>query len=273
MPTGQWQRRAKPNSAPSYRRPRPAKSLACRGGVPEGRQVGAVARFGAVPRTRFDAILHGMTTIRLLPSPEADAVVAELGFASFYDGFIVRLQSLNVGKVVPRVGEEFPDFSLPDASGRYRSIKQLQDGRPLVISFNRGRWCPYCVHELQSWAAALPALEELGGKLIVVAGETGVGAGAIQDIIGPSATALCDVDHGAALACGLAFPIGGDLKRRYLEIGINLAAIYGSDGGFLPIPATFVVGGDGKIRYAHVDPDFRQRPEPLDIVALIAAMR
>lgn len=229
--------------------------------------------FGAVPPAHFDAILHGMTTIRLLSSPDADAAVAGLGFASFYDSFIARLQGLNVGKVVPRVGEAFPDFSLPDSSGRYRSIKQLQDARPLVISFNRGRWCPYCVYELQSWAAAVPALEELGGKLIVVAGETGEGAGAIQEIIGPSATALCDVDHGAALACGLAFPIGQELKRRYLAIGIDLAAIYGSDGGFLPIPATFVVGGDGNIRYAHVDPDFRVRPEPKDIVAFIAAMR
>ena len=75
------------------------------------------------------------------------------------------------------------------------------------------------------------------------------------------------------MACGLAFPIGQELKRRYLAIGIDLAAIYGSDGGFLPIPATFVVGGDGNIRYAHVDPDFRVRPEPKDIVAFIAAMR
>lgn len=214
-----------------------------------------------------------MTTVRLQSSPEAGAAIAELGFASVYERFIARLQSLNVGKVVPRVGEEFPDFSLPDASGRYRSIKQLQDGRPLVISFNRGRWCPFCVQELQSWAAASPALEELGGALIVVAGEIGEGASAIQDIIGPSATLLCDVDHGAALACGLAFPVGEDLKRRYLEIGLDLAAIYGSDGGFLPIPATFVVGEDGNIRYAHVDPDFRLRPEPQDIVALIAAMR
>lgn len=214
-----------------------------------------------------------MTSIRLQSNPEAEATIAHLGFKSVYESFVARLQSLNVGKVVPRVGEEFPNFSLPDVSGRYRSIQQLQDGRPLVVSFNRGRWCPFCVHELQCWAAASTALEEVGGRLIVVAGETGEGASAIQDIIGPSATLLCDVDHGAALASGLAFPVGEDMKRRYLEIGLDLAVIYGSDGGFLPIPATFVVGEDGNIRYAHVDPDFRLRPEPLDIVEFIAAMR
>ena len=174
---------------------------------------------------------------------------------------------------MPRVGEAFPNLALPDASGRYRSILQIQDGRPLVISFNRGRWCPFCVHELQCWAAASAALVEAGGTLIVVAGEIGEGASSIQDMIGPSATLLCDVDHGAALACGLAFPVGDDLKRRYLEIGIDLAAIYGSDGGFLPIPATFVVGEDGNIRYAHVDPDFRMRAEPMDVVEFVAAMR
>lgn len=214
-----------------------------------------------------------MTIIRLQSNVEAQAEVASLGFNSAYESFIARLQALQIGKVVPRVGEAFPNLALPDASGRYRSILQIQDRRPLVISFNRGRWCPFCVHELQCWAAASAALVEAGGTLIVVAGEIGEGASSIQDMIGPSATLLCDVDHGAALACGLAFPVGDDLKRRYLEIGIDLAAIYGSDGGFLPIPATFVVGEDGNIRYAHVDPDFRMRAEPMDVVEFVAAMR
>ncbi len=231
-----------------------------------------IKRFGAVTLARFDAILHGMNTTRLQPNPEAKAAVAALGFASVYDDFVARLQSLNVGKLAPRVDEAFPDFSLPDASGRYRSLEQLRDGGSLVISFNRGLWCPFCVHELQSWAAASPALENAGGRLIVVAGETGEGASAIQDMIGPGATLLCDVDHGAALACGLAFPVGEEMKRRYLAIGLDLAATYGSDGGFLPIPATFVVGEEGIIRYAHVDADFRLRPDPLDVVAFLTAM-
>lgn len=213
-----------------------------------------------------------MTTIRLQRNPEADAVVAALGFASVYDDFVAHWQILNAGAVMPGVDDAFPDFALPDASGRYRSIQQLQAGRPIVLSFNRGLWCPFCVHELQSWAAASSALEDVGASLVVVTGEIGDGASAVQDVIGPKATLLCDVDHGAALACGLAFPVGEEFKRRYLEIGIDLAAIYGSDGGFLPIPATFVVGEDGRIRYAHIDPDFRLRPEPLDVVAFIAAM-
>jgi peroxiredoxin len=213
-----------------------------------------------------------MTTIRAQSSPEAEAATVEAGLEALYETFVTRLRSLNVGDTAPRVGEQFPNLSLPDASGRYRSIQELQERRPLVVSFNRGRWCPFCVHELQSWAAAAPALQEAGGKLIVVAGETGKGASAIQNLIGSSATLICDVDHGAALACGLAFPLSEEMKSRYLEIGIDLAAIYGSDGGFLPIPATFVVDGDGTIRYSHVDPDFRLRPEPLDIVGMLAAM-
>lgn len=213
-----------------------------------------------------------MATIRLQSAPEAEAAIAVLGFTNVYDGFVARLYGLDVGKLTPRVNEAFPNFTLPDVSGRYRSIEQLLDGRPIVISFNRGRWCPFCVAELQSWADALPALEDAGARLIVVTGEIGEGASAIQDMIGPKATLLCDVDHGAALTCGLAFPVGEEMKRRYLEIDLDLAAIYGSDGGFLPIPATFVVGEDGKIRYAHVDADFRLRPEPRDVVAFIAAM-
>lgn len=214
-----------------------------------------------------------MTTIRLQSNHEAEVVVADLDFGSIYESFVARLQRLNVGNAAPRAGEAFPNFSLPDSAGRYRSIEQLQAGRPLVISFIRGRWCPFCVHELECWAASSPSLAKVGARLVLVAGEIGEGASAIQEIIGPAATLLCDVDHGAALACGLAFPVGEEIKRRYLEIGIDLAAIYGGDGGFLPVPATFVVGEEGAIRYAHVDPDFRLRPEPLDIVDFIAAMR
>ena len=225
------------------------------------------------PARTFRRYPAGMTTIRLQSNPEAEVIVADLNFGSVYESFVARLQRLNVKKAAPRVDEAFPNFSLPDAAGRYRSIQQLQDGRPLVISFIRGRWCPFCVHELQCWAASSPALEKVGGRLVLVAGEIGEGASAIQEIVGPSATLLCDVDHGAALACGLAFPVGEEIKRRYLGIGIDLAAIYGSDGGFLPIPATFVVGEEGNIRYAHVDPDFRLRPEPVDIVEFVAAMR
>ena len=88
----------------------------------------------------------------------------------------------------------------------------------------------------------------------------------------PHAIVLCDVDHGVALAAGLACHLSAELNDLYLKAGLDLATIYGSGGGFLPIPATFVIDRDRMIRYAFVDPDFRYRANPPDVVRFLDAM-
>lgn len=191
----------------------------------------------------------------------------------FYDEFVGGLRAIGIGSGAPRVGERFPDLSLPDARGAYRTLASLLEGGPLVLSFNRGGWCPYCMHELRSWADALPALREAGGALAVVTGEVGGRAARLEALFDGGATLLCDVDHGAALASGLAFHIGPGLQRRYDESGLHLADLYGSNGGFLPVPATFVIDPGGIVRYAFADPDFRVRAEPDEVVAAVAKLR
>jgi len=84
---------------------------------------------------------------------------------------------------------------------------------------------------------------------------------------------LCDVDHGAALATGLAFHVEDEMKERYRAFGLDLGAIYGSDGWFLPVPATYVIDGRGTVRFAHADADFRVRADPRDVAALAVELR
>jgi peroxiredoxin len=189
-----------------------------------------------------------------------------------YDEFVARLRALEVGARAPRVGDRFPEIALPDYRGRYRTLAGLLAGGPLVISFNRGGWCPYCVSELESWRAALPGLEDAGGKLAIVTAELGGRSQALGDIVGPDAVTLCDVDHGLALELGLAFHVGPTLIAAYRESGIDLNELYGGAAGLLPVPATFVVRVDGIIEYAFVDPDFRLRAEPEDVVRIVASL-
>ena len=211
-----------------------------------------------------------MTLVRTVSRPAADP--EELAWEPVYDRFVQQLVALGAGGNAPRIGDPFPDFSLPDPQGVYRSLGELVSEGPLVLSFNRGGWCPYCSHELSGWGEATSALKAAGGRLVVVSGELGQGASALKVMAGEDALVLCDVDHGVALASGLAFHLSAELNALYLDIGLDLATIYGSGGGFLPIPATFVIDRDRVIRYGFVDPDFRYRAYPPDVVRLLAAM-
>lgn len=186
-----------------------------------------------------------------------------------YDDFVGRLVMLEAGKTAPEVGTVFPPFALPDHQGRYRSLEDMYADGPLVISFNRGGWCPYCVHEVESWRDAVPALESAGAKLVIIAGEVSNRNDALTNLVGDKAIVLNDVDHGATLGLGLAFYAGPELIARYYECGLDLSEIYGTCSGILPIPATFVLDRQGVVQFAFVEPDFRVRAEPSDAIEVV----
>jgi peroxiredoxin len=196
-----------------------------------------------------------------------------LEWQELYDEFTTRLNSLSVGKQAPQLGSKFPPVALPNHLGQYRDVADLYQSGPLVISFNRGSWCPYCVHELESWRDNLSALVGAGGTLVVIAGEVSGRGEALAEIFNNKVEILCDVEHGAALSLGLAFQAGDELLHRYLECGLDLSDIYGTQSGILPIPATFVVDRQGIVRFAFVDPDFRVRAEPADVIAVVETLR
>lgn len=185
------------------------------------------------------------------------------------DAFVARKRALGAGALAPTLGSAFPPLSLPDIQGRYRNLADLHADGPIVVSFNRGGWCPYCQLELKSWRDALPALTAAGGALVVVAGVVG---GQMSDLVPDQVTMLSDVDHGAALALGLAIHAGFDVIERYRKSGLDLAGHYGSASGFLPIPATFVIDQHGIVQYAFVNPDFRIRAEPADVIAVVQGL-
>lgn len=189
-----------------------------------------------------------------------------------YDAFVARLRATGVGSHAPSVGARFPEFALPDDHGRYRTFAELRREGPLVLSFNRGGWCPYCRAELAGWGERTGALANAGGRFVSVAAETGGRAEQLHELVGAEAEVLCDVDHGLALAVGLAFHCDSDLQRRYLACGLDLAEIYGGGGWFLPVPATFVIDTRGIVRYAFVEPDFRHRADPDIVIAVVKAV-
>lgn len=189
------------------------------------------------------------------------------------DRLIAKLRERHVGATAPKINEPFPDFTLPNSKGVYVELQELLGRGPLVLSFMRGRWCPYCEKELLSWHEAIPRLEAEGGHFVGVSAEVGGLAESFRCDIAPEADMLCDVDHGLAMALGLTFPVDEELHQRYLEAGIDLAAIFGNAGRILPIAATYVIDSDGIVRYAFDDPDFRVRADPAVVIAVVEALR
>ncbi|WP_296173146.1 redoxin domain-containing protein [uncultured Brevundimonas sp.] len=185
-----------------------------------------------------------------------------------YDSLVERLVRLRVGRNAPKVGTAFPAFTLPEASGALRPLRDLLD-RPVVVSFVGGGGCPFCLEMLAAWKETLPDLINAGGRLLILTGDSGLAVRGDHAVSG-MVDVLIDTDHGLALASGVVFHVGPELARRHRDAGLDLKHIYGSDAGLLPISAIFVLDLDGVIRHAHVDPDFRRRP---DLAAVISAVK
>jgi peroxiredoxin len=189
-----------------------------------------------------------------------------------YDAMITRLRQSGATEAAPKPGDLMTDFALADAKGKLRRLSDLAAEGPVVVSFNRGSWCPYCEAEVGSWAEQAEVLRQAGARLVIVTPEAGGRMMALAELAGDRAVVLCDLNMGVALRNGLAFPVGRQVLDQFLADGFDLAEVNGTASGFLPVPATFLVGQDRVVRFAFVDPDFTHRAEPADVLAALAAM-
>ena len=130
---------------------------------------------------------------------------------------------------------------------------------PVVVSLNRGHWCPYCRLELRALARASEQLQGRGVSIVSIVPESGAFVARLVDAQSLPFTVLSDIDLGYALSIGLVVWVGAELTASYRAFGIELPRYHGNDSWFLPIPATFVVGEDRRIRGTYVNVDFRRR--------------
>jgi peroxiredoxin len=182
---------------------------------------------------------------------------------------IEQLRMLQIAEHSLGVGEALPDFALPDAAGRVVTSDELLDRGPLVLAFFRGGWCPYCDAALRALERVRPAFEELGAVLVGVSPLRGEELRRAAEEKELRFTLLSDPDAGFARLCGVRYEVGGDHVGFYRRHGIDLPALHAGAGWQLPIPATYVVGSDGVVRYAFADPDWTRRAAPDELVAVV----
>ncbi len=169
-------------------------------------------------------------------------------------------------------GDAAPAFNLPNAKGETVSSGDLLAKGPLVISFYRGGWCPYCNAELRALQQALPELSRLGASLVAVSPETPDHSLSTSEKNELAFEVLSDLGNQTARAFGLVFTLPDALRPIYEKFGIDLEASNGDDTFQLPVPATFVIDRAGIVRRAFVDADHTQRLDPVDVVAALKAI-
>jgi peroxiredoxin len=169
-------------------------------------------------------------------------------------------------RILP-VGAVAPEFTLPDASGRpVRSADLLALG-PLVLNFFRGRWCAYCVTELEAWRDLYPSLREAGALLAAIGPQTARQSDFMVGQHGLPFPVLTDAGCAVAEQFGLAYTIPQYHRDYYRSILVNIPFVNGDQTWRLVLPATYVLARDRRILYAQAHADFRVRPEPEEAMA------
>lgn len=171
-----------------------------------------------------------------------------------------------------KAGDRAPPLTLPHSTGGVMSLAgAIKDG-PVVLSFYRGGWCPYCNLELRALQKALPDFTALGASLIAVSPQTPDQSPSTAEKNDLAFAVLSDTGSSTAKAYGIAFDLAEELRPIYTKFGQALPDRNGDDSWVLPLPATYVIDRDGIIAFAYVDVDYRNRLEPATITATFAAL-
>ena len=206
---------------------------------------------------RLDSLAQA---VRRLNPPFADAV----------DRLVARLQQCGAGESAPHVGEPLPPFQLPDEAGHVVSLDELLSKGPVAVTFHRGHWCPYCRLNSKALAEAQKEIEREGSQIVAIMPDRQQFAEEFKAESKARFPILIDMDNGYALSLNLLIWVGAEMERMISAAGWNIPNYQGNTSWMLPIPATFVVGMDRRVKARFVDPDYRKR---MAIEAMIAALR
>ncbi|MDQ6958567.1 MAG: peroxiredoxin-like family protein [Mariprofundaceae bacterium] len=168
-----------------------------------------------------------------------------------------------------KAGDTAPNFTLPDAHGDHVNFVDTLEHGPVVLSFYRGGWCPYCNLELQALQQVLPQIKELGAQLMAVSPELPDQALSTVEKHALAFTVLSDRGNRVVRDFGIVFTLPEALRPIYAKFGIDLPARNGDDSFELPVPATYVIGRNGIIMGGFVNTDYMQRMEPERILDIL----
>jgi len=186
---------------------------------------------------------------------------------------VEELKQSCITKRALQSGVKAPSFELTDHNGKLVRSSELLASGPLVICFFRGRWCPFCVGQMEAMNAIYLQIRESGASLVAISPQTVHQSYLMADQHKLRFPLLNDAGNKVAHEFGLAYRVPDYQQEIYRRVFVNLPFVNGDDSWELPIPATYILARDGTVPYASANPDYTERPEPEDILSLVSTPR
>jgi peroxiredoxin len=176
-----------------------------------------------------------------------------------------------IARTMLKVGARAPAFALPSATGAMVDLGTLLKNGPVVVTFYRGGWCPYCNLELKAFQDVLPEIKAAAAALVAISPEKPDDTLSTAEKNALAFDVLSDVGQKVGRAFGIVYDFTDELRGAYQGLGRDIPALNGTPGEWaLPVPATYIVDRDGTIIYAHANVDYRDRGDPRDVLAVLA---
>lgn len=183
-----------------------------------------------------------------------------------------KLDASGLTEAAPKAGDRLKDFRLPNHRGDLTSLASLKEKGPVVVTFYRGGWCPYCNLELHAYQQVLPDINATGATLVAITPELPDESLTTSERHALEFEVLTDENADYAREIGVVFTVEEKVRPIYESFGIDIEKHNGKGQFDVPFAATFVVDVDGTIAYAFVDADYTLRAEPADVVKVIKSL-
>lgn len=187
---------------------------------------------------------------------------------SLFQAEAKKLEQTFDSSKIPKVGEAIPDLDI-SVGGQVRKLSELYKNGPVILTFYRGGWCPYCVMELRAYQKLKADFDAYRATILGVSPESLEATEETKAKSKLTFNLVPDKEHTLATRLGLVFTLSEPLQKAYKEFGLDLASNQKSDGTRLPVPATFVIDTKGIVRLANFDTDYTKRTDPEEILLLL----
>jgi peroxiredoxin len=183
---------------------------------------------------------------------------------------IEQLRSGTIARTMLKVGDRAPAIVLENAKGAIVDVGTLLKKGPVIVTFYRGGWCPYCNLELKAYQEILPEIVAAGASLVAISPEKPDDTVSTAEKNTLTFEVLSDVGQKVGRAFGLVYEFTEELKSAYRGFNLDIPARNGTpDEWALPVSATYVIDRDGSIIYAYTDVDYRDRADPRDVLKVL----
>lgn len=209
-----------------------------------------------------------MTTLKQQTDAKIEAGrQANPDFMKGIDDVIAQAKAFQQGNDAIKLGAQAPRFELPNQQGKSVSLDDLLTKGPVVVTFYRGSWCPYCNLQLRALQEKLGEIHGLGAELVAISPQVPDGSLSKDEISAMDFIVLSDQDAKVAAQFGVAWEVPEFvLEHMKVDRKLDIETINNGNANIMPIPATFVLNSAGEVTWRFVDVDYRTRSEPADII-------